>query len=589
LRPASTLAASALLGIALAACDSKHDAAPASEASAPSAAAATPDDGAPANAWFSDVTAEWGLDFTHDAGLTPEKHLPETMGAGAALADFDADGDVDVYLVQGGPMRLPGEEPGQFRDPPGPLPTNQLFGNDGRGKMTNVTAASGAAAHTGYGMAAIAGDVDADGHLDLYLTHLGPGALLGGDGRMHFVDRTAESGLADPRWSSAAIFVDAEGDGDLDLYSCAYVEVDLAHPVWCGGREPGWRSACHPDAYAGLLDKLWINDGRGVFRDGTEEAGMAASAGKALGVVAADFDEDGDVDVYTANDSVEHRFWENLGGGKFRDATLLTGTGVDERGLTEAGMGVAVGDVDGDLDIDIFATSFDDESDTLYVNGGDGTFRDRTVSAGLEGPTRMPVAFGCVLDDFDHDGNLDLAVANGHIIDNIQLFHDGKTHAQASDLYRGDGRGRFQHLDAAQAGALANPARVARGLYSADLDGDGDLDLLLTQCGGKAALLRNDAARTPGLQIGGAPAGSTLTVTLQDGRRVVRVTGTNTSYFGQGQEAAHFGVDPASVTALSFRAPYQSALEFTRAAGSLPETLGPYLKLVLAGGAWCVR
>jgi hypothetical protein len=290
------------------------------------------------------------------------------------------------------------------------------------------------------------------------------------------------------------------------------------------------------------------------------------------------------VDVYTANDSVENRFWRNRGDGTFLDDTLLSGSGVDERGYTEAGMGLAVGDIDADLDLDLIVTNFDDESDTLYVNDGAGLFRDRTVAAGLEAPTRLPVGFGVALADFDHDGALDLAIANGHIIDNIRLFHDGKSHAQAGALFRGDGKGRFRELPAAEVGSLATPA-VGRGLYTGDLDGDGDLDLVHTSCGGRARILRNVAARAPALQVEGAPAGARLFVELEDGARHVRAVGTDTSYFGQGQAAAHFGVDPARVTALELAAPGAQVVRIARE-GQAPLAPGARWRLERAEGGW---
>jgi len=538
-------------------------------------------------AWFADVTEAWGLEFTHDAGLSPQKHLPETMGSGAALLDADEDGDLDVYLVQGGPMPSGGAEPGTFVPPVGPKPVNQLFLNEGDGRMRDATAQSGDAAHDGYGMGVACGDANGDGHLDLYVTNLGDDVLLFGDGQAGFADRTAQSGIADSRWTSCAVFFDAEGDGDLDLYVCAYLLVDLAHPLWCGGREPGWRSACHPDAYPGLPDRYWLNQGEGTFVEATAKAGLANSPGKALGVVAHDFDGDGDLDVYTANDSVESRYWENLGGGTFRDATLLSGTGVDERGATEAGMGLAVGDFDGDLDLDLFKTSFDDESDTLYVNEGGGIFRDRTVAVGLEAPTRMPVGWGAALEDFDHDADLDLAIVNGHIIDNIQLYNDGQTHAQRAGLFENDGRGRFRELGRDLAGGLAAQPWVGRGLYAGDLDGDGDLDLLATQCGGSARILRNDAARGPSLLIEGLPDSTQVLLTLKDGQRLLRTSGGQTSYFGAAAPFAHFGVDPVQVATLEIRVPYRAPV--TLAAADLPSPLPARLALRPDGPSWRAR
>lgn len=483
------------------------------------------------SAWFVDATAESGVDFVHDAGLTPEKHLPETMGAGGALFDMDGDGDLDLYLLQGGPMPGAGPEPGTFVAPAGALPTNRLYSNDGRGHFTDVTAHSGAAAHSGYAMGVAVGDLNGDGHLDLLVTNLGPDVLLLGDGRGSFRDATRESGIDDARWTTAAACFDAEGDGDLDLYVTGYVLVDFAHPIWCGERKPGWRSACHPDAYAPLQDRLWLNRGDGTFVDATQSHGVADSWGKGLGVQVCDPDDDGDLDLYVANDSTENRMWLNDGHGHFEDATLLSGTGVDGRGLTEAGMGQASGDIDGDLDIDLFVTNFDDESNTLYLNHGGALFEDRTLQAGLEAPSRMPVGFGTVLEDFDLDGDLDLAVTNGHIIDNIQLYHDGKTHAQRSQLFENDGAGRLRELRDG-AGALGATPFVGRGLYAGDLDGDGDHDLVLTVCGGSARIFRNVRGAGRSFTLRGLPERTRVELVGSKGRRIAREVGPQPSYFG---------------------------------------------------------
>ncbi len=507
--------------------------------------------------WFADVTQAWGLDFTHDAGLTPEKHLPETMGAGAALADFDNDGDLDIYLVQGGPMRLAGKTPGTFVDPPGPLPPNRTFRNqlaqDKQARFVDVTKNSKDGAHTGYGMGVAVGDVHGDGNLDLYVTNLGPDVLLAGDGALAFADQTRASGLGDERWTSAATFFDADGDGDLDLYVTGYVQVDYSKPLWCGGREPGWRSACHPDAYEGLPDRFFKNRGDGTFEEATKAAGLQASSGKGLGVVACDFDGDGDLDVYTANDSVENRLWENLGNGTFRDATLLSGTGVDERGATEAGMGLATGDFDSDLDLDLFVTNFDDESNTLYEQKRPLVFRDATLAVGLEAASLPWVGFGTVLADFDHDSDLDLAVVNGHIIDNIHLTHDGKTHAQFAQLFENKNK-RFVELRA-EAGDLRQRPLVARGLYSGDIDGDLDLDLLVTQCGGPAILLENRLDKGAAVVIEGFPPDSVLRLVLDDGRVLLREAGPEISYFGASAGAVHAGLAGSRLTKIEYRTP----------------------------------
>ncbi len=490
-------------------------------------------------AWFTDVSRQAGLDFTHDAGMTDERHLPETMGAGAVLADLDADGDLDLYLVQSGPVPVQGT-----RTAPA---TNRLYLNDGSGRFEEATARSGAAAHDGYGMGVVAGDVDADGDLDLFVTNWGPDVLLLNDGRAAFEAADAPN-LADPRWTTGATFFDADGDDDLDLFVTGYVHFDPHDPIWCGEREPGYRSYCHPDTYDGIPDRFYRNDGRGVFSEATAAAGLATppdAPGKGLGVIAGDFDGDGSLDLYVANDSVANRLWINRGDGTFEDGTLLSGTGVNGRGMTEAGMGLATGDVDGDGDIDLFVTNFDDESNTLYRNEGGGLFSDGTVAAGLEAPSRRPVGFGTVLFDADADGDLDLAVANGHIIHNVELYDDGKTHAQVAQFFVNDGGGVFAEATAAAGDLSARPV-VGRGLYAGDLDGDGDPDLLLTECNGPARLLRNDGP--PGgragesLHLDGLPAGTRVVATTTGGRRLVREAGTQVSYLGGSSSGVILGL-----------------------------------------------
>ncbi len=518
---------------------------------------------APANpdGWFTDISGPAGVDFVHDAGRTDDKQLPETMGSGAALCDLDGDGDLDIYLVQSGPLPSPAPAPAPGSTAMRPRPDNKLFLNDGRGHFTDATALSGDGVGRGYGMGVAPGDVDGDGDLDLYLTNLGPDVLLLNDGHARFTEATAASGLADERWTTAATFFDADNDGDQDLFVTGYVQVDLGHPLWCGDRKPGWRSYCHPDAYAGLPPRFWRNDGAGHFTDATEEAGFGGDPGhpgKGLGVIAFDLEPDGDLDLYVANDSVENKLWIN-DGGVFTDGTLLSGTGVDGQGRTEAGMGLATGDVDGDLDIDLIVTNFDDESNTLYRNDGGGLFTDATVMAGLEGPSRLPVGFGVVLDDLDNDGDLDLVVTNGHIIDNIEKYHDGKTWKQRSQAFVNDGTGHFTDVTA-RAGDLSRDLLVGRGLYGGDIDGDGDLDLLLTQCNGRALLLANNGGPERGpaggaVSLTGLPSGTFVQARLASGRRLVREAGTQTSYIGLGGPDVHLGLGVDSLVELRLAPP----------------------------------
>ncbi len=522
----------ALAGLVLAACSREG----ASPVPAPSAAnpAVKSDTSAIA---FTDVSSTCGVDFVHDAGKTEAKQLPETMGAGAAVVDVDEDGDLDLYFVQSGPLPIPGQPR------PAKRPTNRLFLNDGQAHFRDATVESGDAAQASYGMGVVSGDVNGDGHADFFLTNLGPDVLLVGDGKAHFRDATAQSGIRGDEWTTGAAFLDADDDGDLDLFVCTYVAIDLAHPLWCGERKPGWRSYCHPDAYPGLEDHFWKNNGDGTFVEATKEAGFSDPGGKGLCVAAGDLDQDGHVDLYVANDSTENRFYRGKGDGTFEDATLLTGTGVDRFGRTEASMGVAIGDVDGNGMPDLFVTGFDDESDTLYEQRSRGILEDRTVQAGLEAATMLPVGFGCVLADFDLDGDLDLAITNGHIIDNIELYNDGKTHAQKALLFENDGKGRFREIDG---GSFSASPFVGRGLYTGDLDGDGAPDLVLTQNDGPARIWITHRPGVPSLTLRGLPPHTRVL----SGGRLRGVSGAQPSYLGASADELCVPAGPNGLDAL---------------------------------------
>ena len=487
--------------------------------------------------WFTDVTDDVGVDFVHDMGATDERHLPETMGGGGAVFDADSDGWLDLYLIQSGFLPVPPTER------PADAPTNRLFTGLGDGRFTDATARSGDAADPGYGQGCAIGDVDDDGDIDVYVTNFGPDLLLANDGRARFSDVTANAGLGDPRWTAGATLFDADRDGDLDLYVTGYVEIDVTDPEWCGRTDPGWRSYCHPDRYPGLDDRFWRNDGSGRFTESSLTAGLVGTDGKGLGVVPVDMDLDGDLDLYVANDSVENKLWRNLGD-RFEDATLISGTGVNANGATEAGMGLAAGDLDGDLDLDLYVTNFDNESNTLYRNDGEW-FTDATVVSGLEGPSRLPVGFGTVAEDFDLDGDLDLAVANGHIIHNIELYHDGKRWRQKPHLYVNGGAGKFTR-ETALIGDLGGASLVGRGLLSGDLDRDGDADLVLIENGGRARILRNDApaSQTGSFTVRGLEPHAVVLARFDDGSEQLVVNGPAPTYYGACAPEARITVLP---------------------------------------------
>ena len=522
---------------------------------------------------FRDVTLASGLDFVHDAGASELKHLPETMGHGAVLFDPDEDGDLDLYLVQSGAL-LPLSA--------GP-PRNRLFVNDGAGVFRDGTSLSGAAADPGYGMGAAVGDADGDGHTDLYVTNFAHDRLLLGDGSGSFRDATVASGVLESRWTSGAGFFDAEWDGDLDLFVTAYVAVDLQNPAWCGRREPGWRTVCHPDRYEGLQDRLWRNAGNGHFENATDSGGVSDSFGKGLGVVTSDLDDDGFIDLYVANDSVENRLWRNQGDGSFIDDTLLSGTGVNRYGMTEAGMGLASGDVDGDGDFDLYVTNFDHESNTLYRNDGDGLFTDATHTSGLEATTRMPVGFGTLLFDFDNDSDLDIAVVNGHIVDLIERYHDGQTYRQPPLLFENLGSASFVDVSA-RSGEYWNTPRVGRSLVTGDIDGDGDLDLVATECGGATVLLRNETLGPGGVFLDGLEAGMRVVATLASGRVLHREAGPQPSYLGQSSPSVHLGTSGRDVHGLELR---RGSERFVLSVEP-PLRAGRY-RLMRSGDSWLIQ
>jgi hypothetical protein len=538
--------------------------------SAPEAAAASGSPGvsAPATSagsqdeWFEDITEAAGLAFVHDAGSTPEKHLLETMGGGAVLFDVELDGDLDVYCVQSGPVPV-----GAARVRTPQMPASELHLNDGRARFRRAPA--GAAEQRAYGQAAAAGDLDGDALPDLFVANFGPDALYLNEGAARFRDATPASGIGSADWSAGALLFDADNDGDLDLYVTTYVKIDVDAPAWCGRREPGLRQFCHPDQYPPQQDRFWLNDGAGGFSDATASCGIDGNPGKGLGAIACDFDADGKLDVYVAHDSVENKLWRNLGGARFSDATLESGTGVDGNGRTEAGMGLGTGDYDGDLDLDLLVSNFDEESNTLYRNDGGLLFADATMAAGLEAASRPPVGWGIALEDFDLDGDLDLAVANGHIIDNIALYHDGKTHAQRAQLFANDGRGRYRELGR-EAGPLAEP-RVGRGLYAGDLDGDGRADLLAMECGGPARIFRNRLGGSS-LALRGLPRNTQLVLTLSSGARRLRETGPQPSYYGQSADEVLLALPAGErLAAVSWSVPGAQAAQ----SASFEPTLGP--------------
>jgi hypothetical protein len=434
---------------------------------------------------FADVTQEVGVEFMHESGAAGDKHLVETMGGGLAWLDYDHDGWMDLYLVQSGPFPPDGS----------PAAANRLFRNLDGERFVDVTDRSGTG-DRGCGQGVLAGDVDGDGQIDLYVTNFGRDVLLHNDGQGGFENRTVASGLGLDGWSSSAALADADGDRDLDLYVTRYVQYDVEADIFCGDPQTGEKRYCDPSIYLGASDRFYRNSGSGVFVDASAAAGILPADGRGLGVVFLDLDDDGHPDLYVANDLNINLLVHNRGDGTFEDVSLFSGIGVNRDGRPEAGMGLAVGDVDGDLDPDLAVTNFDVETNTLYRNLGAMSFEDVSSASGFGLPSFNQLAFGIAAFDGDQDADLDFYISNGHIFEHPK--RDNVSYRQRDQVLLGDGAGNFSELRCPQ---LDERQTVGRGLAVADFDNDGDADLGLQTCGGPFSLLGNRADGTEWLGL----------------------------------------------------------------------------------------
>ena len=489
------------------------------------------------------VDAEHGPAFTHFNGMSGELYFPEMMGSGAALFDYDRDGDLDAYLVQG-VMLGPGKSLSDavFPPPAGEPLVDRLYRNDtGTGggdnapRFIDVTGESGLAAD-GYGMGVAAGDYDGDGYVDLYLTNFGANQLWRnlGDGR--FSNVTASAGVGDERWSVSAAWVDYDRDGDLDLYVGNYVRYTFENAKPCRSSTSA-RDYCSPLVYKPDVDTLYRNDGDGRFSDVSDAAGIRKQFGGALGVVVGDFDSDGWPDIYVANDGVANQLWMNEGDGTFRDEAMLAGVGVNMDGSPEASMGVDAADFDGDGDEDLFMTHLARETNTLYMNDGEGWFEDRTLAMGLANPSFQYTGFGTAWFDYDNDGWLDILAVNGAVtrIEEQMLAGEPFPLRQANQLFRNEGEGRYREVTA-EAGPAFAVSLVSRGAAFGDVDNDGDTDVLIANNAGPARLLVNQVGQDAawiGFQLADGRAldayGAAVIVET-GGRRVLRRAGADGSY-----------------------------------------------------------
>jgi hypothetical protein len=497
------------------------------------------------SAWFEDITRMSGLDFVHEAGPNPERFFfPHIVGSGAALFDFDNDGRLDVYLIQNGG--------------PGSTAKNQLFHQLPNGQFENVSAGSGLDI-AGYGMGVAIGDVNNDGLPDVLVTEYGGIRLFLNQGGGKFCDITREAGLDNPHWGTSAAFFDYDRDGWLDLVVVNYVDYDPTKS--CNGKD-GRLDFCGPKAFAGTVARLFRNLGgpKVRFDDVTVKSGLAKMPGAGLGVVCLDCNGDHWPDILVANDGAANHLWINQRDGTFKDEAPLRGIAYDGLGRSQANMGIAFGDVDGDGFMDFFITHLPEELPVLWKQGPAGQFQDRTGAAGLATPHWRGTGFGAVFGDFNHDGALDLAVVNGAVHDDV---HKGARPAQGGNafwdrfaernqLFANDGSGRFRDISLDNAPFCGAPA-VSRSLVCGDVDNDGSLDLLVTAIAGPARLFRNVApknghwllVRAIDPALGGRDAyGAEITVHVAE-RRWLRHINPGYSYLCSNDPRAHYGLGSA--------------------------------------------
>ena len=486
--------------------------------------------------WFVDETAVRGIDFVHRSGHEERVMLPEIISGGAALVDVDDDGDLDAYFVQSGWNLGSGPEPDS--------PENQLFLNDGTGHFSRATDI-GAAQDVGYGMGVAIGDYDGDGDVDLYVTNLGVNRLLQNDGSGRFVDVTENAGVGKPGFSTAATFADLDADGDLDLFVVNYVHWSVPVERSCFSR--GQSTYCSPTAYeAPALDRLYQNDGDGTFTDITASAGLNTAFGNGLGTIAADFDNDGLIDLFVANDRTKDQLWMNQGGLTFTNEAVQRGVAMDDNGIAKAGMGVAVADLDNDDDVDLLVVNFEGESDSFYRNELD-YFIDVTARTGISLASRRRTRFGVALADFDNDGHIDLIEANGKVDGDPNASTD--VFAEPNALFRGerqDGFIRFEEID--QAGLAASSIFTSRSVAVGDVNADGRLDLLIVNRDASAQLLINATATRSWIgfdvrDANGAPALGTIVKITTGGVTRRSTVRSSSSYLAAHDPRVHFGLD----------------------------------------------
>ncbi len=495
---------------------------------------------------FLDATDQVGLDFEHYNGMTGRFYLPEIMGSGAALFDYDNDGDLDLFLVQGSVLE-PGTHPEKTLFPwrGQGAPKSRLYRNDlnngkdknGKLRFTDVTDKSGILA-TGYGMGVTAADINNDGWMDLYVCNLGSNQMLLNKGDGTFTDVTKKTGTDDPRWSTSAAFFDYDNDGWLDLFVANYLDFSVDKYPNCYADTTA-KDYCGPKAFHPVPDSLFHNRGDGTFENVSSASGIINEFGSGLGVVTADLNGDGWTDIYVANDGNPNQLWINQKDGSFKNQALIGGAAVNRDGQPEAGMGVDAGDFNGDGFDDIFLTHLMEETNTLYSNLGNGLFEDRTLEAGLGLQTRRYTGFGTLWFDYDNDGRLDLLSANGAVRTLVELARKKDLYplGQPNQLFHNAGKGNFIEVSK-EAGKSFDLLEVSRGAAFGDIDNDGDTDVVISNNNGRARVLLNQIGnrnhwlglRLPGTKINRDMLGAKVEIRITKENILWRRTRTDGGY-----------------------------------------------------------
>lgn len=505
--------------------------------------AATADQAKIAPAKFVDVTSTLGVSFQYKSSHTAKHYLPETMGAGVALFDYDNDGRLDIFLVNGAPISDPTPK-GTIPQKTGPSDWNRLYHQKVDGTFQDVTETAGLQG-VGYGMGVAVGDYDNDGYEDLYVTALGGNRLYHNNGNGTFTDVTEKAGVSGGGWSTSAGWIDLDGDGLLDLVVLRYLQWDFSD-IWCGERKEGYRSYCHPDYFPPVAPLVYHNDGNGHFTEVSQKIGLS-KPGKGLGLAIADYDRDGHVDIFIANDSMFEFLYRNKGNGTFEEVGLASGIAADADGRTFAGMGIDFADYNNDGLPDVVITDLANQMYALYKNNGDGTFSYTSYDSGFGKMTRPHSGWGVRFIDYDNDGWKDLLIAQGHDLDTVELNYPNLHYREPMLLARNTGRD-FEDISA-DSGDIFHQPWLGRGMAIGDIDNDGRLDAVVTTNDGSVHILHNDTPTSNhwltlkliGHKSNRDAIGAEVKLTTGKGQQLVTVS-TAGSYLSSSDKRVHLGL-----------------------------------------------